>query len=225
MKFVILTSSIVLLIAFCLLSCNSVKYNSGGRSMVQSHETIAVLRPNIYLYDYGKKEKVDSMRKIEAVNLQAEIYDWLQRRRFENKLAVDIIDLDECNIRLASISELELSGMKTSEICKLLNVDALLSSNFILEKLVSWESAKAFAKLTQSDLSTNRIKVELALHESEYSDVNWSFNKDVEGSNDITYKQLVDKILSKAVKKMPYYNKQFKMTRDAKIDLSRLDVN
>ena len=225
MKFVILTSSIVLLIAFCLLSCNSVKYNSGGRSMVQSHETIAVLRPNIYLYDYGKKEKVDSMRKIEAVNLQAEIYDWLQRRRFENKLAVDIIDLDECNIRLASISELELSGMKTSEICKLLNVDALLSSNFILEKPVSWESAKAFAKLTQSDLSTNRIKVELALHESEYSDVNWSFNKDVEGSNDITYKQLVDKILSKAVKKMPYYNKQFKMTRDAKIDLSRLDVN
>ncbi len=225
MKFVILTSSIVLLIAFCLLSCNSVKYNSGGRSMVQSHETIAVLRPNIYLYDYGKKEKVDSMRKIEAVNLQAEIYDWLQRRRFENKLAVDIIDLDECNIRLASISELELSGMKTSEICKLLNVDALLSSNFILEKPVSWESAKAFAKLTQSDLSTNRIKVELALHESEYSDVNWNFNKDVEGSNDITYKQLVDKILSKAVKKMPYYNKQFKMTRDAKIDLSRLDVN
>ena len=74
--------------------------------------------------------------------------------------------------------------MQYFEICKFyfLNglVNCLLSSNFILEKRVSREPAKTFAKLTQTDLSTNRIKVELALYESESSDVNWNFNKDVE---------------------------------------------
>jgi ribosomal protein L22 len=203
-------------------SCNSVKYNSGGRSMIQSHEKIAVLQPNVLINFEGDNDEVKSLEKNDAINLQAEIYDWLQRRRFENKVAVEIMDLNESNINLASISELELSVMKTSEICNLLNVDAVLSSNFILEKPVSQESTKSFANLTQTDLSTNKIKVKLALHKSETSDVIWNFDKEVEGNNETTYKQLVDKILSKAIKKMPYYNKKFKFARDTKINLSEL---
>lgn len=190
-------------------SCAKVNYNPSGQNIAQTHQTIAILIPKVLLDYDGDNEKIDDIKSVEASNLQAELFDYLQRMKFENKLNVEILDIIDSNQKLASINALTLSVMNSNELCKLLGVDAMLTSNFTMKKPVSEELAPAFDLLSNAQLSTNTVKVTMAIHDAVSSEVIWHFNNQVNGGFGSSHKELIEKVLNKAVKKMPYYNKKF----------------
>ena len=119
-------------------------------------------------------------------------------------MVVSIQDVDETNA-LLSRSDINFENMTTNEICDILGVDGILSSNFGLSKPMSTGGAIAMAVLIGYGDSTNEVVATVSIKNCEDKSLVWKYDHKFSGGLGSSFSRLVEGLMKKASKKMPYF--------------------
>ncbi|NUN99798.1 MAG: hypothetical protein HUU01_04190 [Saprospiraceae bacterium] len=200
------TTAFLLTIAFLSSSCAKVYYSPDAWSRARSHQVIAIAPPKVSI---AARKKVDAeamkeQQKTESTNFQKEMQSWLLKRKMQNRILVEIQDVETTNAKLKKAGYFDDNPLSPNEICEALGVDGVITSNYSLSKPMSEGGAIALGILFGVFGPTNNTKVTLEIHDKETKKLLWNYNHEISGSLGSTPSQLVDNLMRSASKKMPY---------------------
>lgn len=196
---------IFLLVGILSSSCAKVFYSQDAKTLSNKHKNIAILPPSVSI---AASKKVDAaalieQQKTESVNFQNEMYSWLLKRKMQGKLAPEIQDISNTNVKLKEVGYPE-NLLSTSEYCELLGVDGIIESNYALSKPMSQGAAIAIGILFGEFGSTNEVKVSLSIKDCENKKLIFNYDHKYSGSIGSSASRLVDELMRDASQKMPY---------------------
>jgi hypothetical protein len=168
------------------------------------HQKIAILPPKVNLPPQRKvsPEALEAQSKIESSNFQSEIYQAFLRRKSKGQIFVDIQDVEETNVLLTRNFP---EGVYTNaEVCKVLGVDAVVTSQFSLSKPMSEGAAIATMVLVGFAATTNEVKVNMSIKDCSDNTMFWNYDYQYSGSVNTTVSALVDGLMRNASRKIPY---------------------
>ncbi len=193
------------LIVLCLVSCAKVYYSEDARYLAHIQHTIAILPPTVSI-SASKKVEAEALKeqqRTESYNFQQEIYAWLLKRKMKRQIIQEIQDVEKTNILLKRAGYPD-SLLTKGEICQLLGVDGIISSNFALSKPLSQGAAIATAVLFGVSGSTNEVRVSMSIHDCSKTKLIWKFDHQFSGGLGSSPSRLVDNLMAMASKSMPY---------------------
>jgi hypothetical protein len=194
-------------VAFMLQSCAKIFFTPDARYLAQNQRIIAIAPPKVSI---AAKKNVDGaalieQQETESVNFQREMYSWLLKRKMQGTISVEIQDV-ETTIALLTKAGITQGKIQTpDEMCKLLGVDGILTSNYSLSKPMSEGAAIAVGLLVGSMGATNEASVSLSIHDSGTKKMIWNYDHKLSSSLG-TPARLVDDLMRQASRKMPYFN-------------------
>jgi hypothetical protein len=195
------------LMLFCIVllsSCAKVYYSPESLTLARRHKIIAVLTPTVNLPAQKKMtlDQIKEQEKQDAVAFQQNIYSWLLDRKNDGKIKVNILDVNTTNAKLAKAT---MNGeiLSPVEMAKVLNVDAVLTSNFQLTKPMSEGAAIATTFLFGFG-TTNRAIANMELYDTSTEQSIWNFKHEMSGGILDNVDSMVDNLMRVASKKLPY---------------------
>ena len=186
-------------------SCAKIFYSPDAIPVAQSHKIIAIIPPTVSIAA-GRKtdaEAIKEQQKTESLNFQKEIYAWMLKRKMQGKLTQEILDVETTNAKLA-YAGFPGKAMTPSEICAILGVDGIISSNFGLTKPMSDGAAIALTVLGAGGATTNEVRVSLNINDCSGNKLIWNYDHKYSGGVGSSPSRLVDGLMRNASKKMPY---------------------
>jgi len=198
--------AILILLLIVGSGCAKIYYTPDAKSLAKRHQKIAILPPRVSITPRKKSDPTElvNQQKVETKNFQVEIYSWLLRRKMQNKINVEILDLETTEAKLYNMGYPGEKVQTPSELAEALGVDAVMTSTFALSKPMSEGGAIALGVILGIWPATNQVLVNLELHDKNKEKLIWSFNHKLSGSTFSTPAILVDGMMRRASKKMPY---------------------
>jgi hypothetical protein len=199
-------SIFLLVVAFMLYSCAKIFYTPDARYLTMNQKIIAIVPPNVSI---AAKMNVDGAalieeQKTESVNFQREMYSWMLKRKMQGTISVEIQDVETT---IALLTKAIVNGGKIltpDEMCNILGVDGILTSNYSLSKPMSEGAAIAVGLLVGTTGATNEATVSLSIHDSGSKKMIWNYDQKLSSSLG-TPARLVDDLMRQASRKMPYF--------------------
>ena len=208
---IIMKKSLVLLIvaAFLLQSCAKVFYTPDARTLAITQNIVAIIPPKVSI---AARKKVDGnalieQQKTESVNLQREMYSWMLKRKMQGTIFVDIQDVETTNAKLSNAGFFNGKVLTPNDMCNILGVDGILTSNYSFSKPMSEGAAIAMAVLAGWWASTNEAVASLSIHDSGTNKMIWNYDHKLSSSLS-SPARLVDELMRQASRKMPYFTSQ-----------------
>ncbi len=197
--------SVLLIFATFFSACAKIFYSPDAYQLAQNQRTIAIILPNVSIAA-NKKIDAESMKeqqKTEAVNFQLEIYSWMLKRKMQGKISQEIQEIQSTNAKLKKAGYPE-NGLTTVELCELLGVDGIMTSNFGLSKPMSEGSAIAIGLLFGAWGATNEVHVSLSINDCSNKKLIWNYDHKYSAGLGSSPASLVDGLMRHASRKMPY---------------------
>jgi hypothetical protein len=196
--------SLTVIFIFLLTSCAKIFQSPDSRLLASKQKTIAIVLPSVSIAAGRKIEAfaLIEQQKTEAINFQNEMYAWLLKRKMQSNLSQEIQDIETTNATLqrAGYPKFRLT---TEELCELLGVDGIINSNFSLSKPMSLGDA-LIETLNGNIGSTNEVHVSLSISDCTAKKLIWNYDHKNSGSFGSSPARLIDGLMRKASKKMPY---------------------
>jgi len=200
--------SLVLFIVATLLlqSCAKVFYTPDARYLANTEKIIAIVPPEVSI---AARRKVDAaalieQQKTESVNFQKEMYRWMLKRKMQGDIFVDIQDVETTNSRLFNAGFYDGKLLGPADLCNILGVDGILTSNYSLSKPLSEGAAIALAVFAGWWAPTNEAVASLSIHDSGSEKMIWNYDHRLSSSLG-SPARLVDELMRQASRKMPYF--------------------
>jgi hypothetical protein len=200
--------SIFLLVvaAFILQSCAKIFYTPDARPLAMNQKIIAIAPPKVSI---APRKNVDAaalieQQKAESVNFQREMYSWMLKRKMQGTIFVDIQDVETTIALLTKAGINESKVLTPDDMCRILGVDGILTSNYSLSKPMSEGAAIALGVIAGVWGPTNEATVSLSIHDSGTNKMIWNYDHKLSSSLS-TPAKLVDALMRQASKKMPYF--------------------
>ena len=189
-----------------LQSCARIYTSPDAGRVAGRHQVVAIIPPTVTI---APRKKVDpdairDLQKSESLNFQKEMYSWMLRRKMQERISVDVMDVETINAALRKAGYFDGEAMSPAEICALLNVDGIILSNYSLAKPMSEGAAVALGLLTGIWGSTNQVNITMDIFDGAGRKMIWNYNHIASGSAFTNANQLVDNLMRHASKKMPY---------------------
>jgi hypothetical protein len=204
----IMKKSILLLVvaAFMLQSCAKIFYAPDARSLAQNQKIIAIAPPKVSI---AARKNIDGaalieQQKTESVNFQREMYGWMLKRKMQGTISVEIQDVETTIALLTKAGVNEGKILTPNDMCQILGVDGILTSNYSLSKPMSEGAAIAVGLVAGVWGPTNQATVSLSIHDSGTKKMIWNFDHKLSSSLG-TPARLVDDLMRQASRKMPYF--------------------
>ena len=197
-----------ILLSIIYTSCASVYITKEGQAKADKHQSIAILSPKVG-FKQAKKidgEALKEAQRTSSLEIQQEIYKWMLKRKSQGKVTINIQDVEETSV-LLNRNGYTGNNLTTSEICEILDVDALLYSNFNLAQPTSQGAAIAVAALFGVGMRTNQASAALNIKDCESKGMIWNYDHEFSGGLGSSSQDLVENLMRNASKKLPYYNK------------------
>lgn len=198
-----------LLSCFTLLffSCAKVFYSADAVELAKKHQTIAIAPPTVAIAA-GRRiesEAIKEQQRTSSLNFQKEIHAWMLKRKGQGRITPEIQDIETTNARLKQAGYPD-KPIAPSEMAELLGVDGVISSNFSLSKPMSEGAAIATGILLKNAYfgPTNEVVVSVSIHDKLAKKLIWNYDHKYSGSLGSTPERLVDRLMKKLSKKMPY---------------------
>ena len=187
-----------------LSSCAKVYYSPDAERISSKHKVIAVVTPRVSMPPQKKmtNEEMIQLTINESEAFQYEMVSWLLKRKREKKINVDILD---ATTTMAKIHNATTAGkmLTPSEMADILEVDAVITSNYKLTKPMS-TGAAIVTSLLFGFGNTNQIIVSMELHDRTGKKMIWNFSHALSGGLFSSSDQLVAEVMRIASKKLPY---------------------
>lgn len=192
-----------------LTSCGPTIYKASNfESTRNAVKTVAIL-PFMVAIDSNrlpKGVKVESLKKTElqaGYNMQKAAYTWFLRRQSQYTVAIQNVDTTNALLNNTHIPFDSLSLQDKGALCRLLNVDAVISGNATSSRPASDGAAIATWLVIGGVIVTDKRTLSLYIHNSN-SDLLWKYHYHAEGGMGTTAKELNTMLMKKASKKFPY---------------------
>jgi len=190
-----------------LSGCAKIFYTSDAMPLAKAQKIVAIAPPNVSI---AARKKVDGaalieQQRTESKNFQREMYSWMLKRKMQGNITVELQDVETTNAKLANAGFYEGKLLTPGDMCKILGVDGIMTSNYSLSKPMSEGAAIAFAVLVGVWGATNEATVSLSIHDQSANKMIWNFDHKISSSMS-TPARLVDALMRQASRKMPYYN-------------------
>jgi hypothetical protein len=202
--------SLFLLIAITFLSqsCAKIFYSPDATPLARAQKVIAIAPPKVAI---AARKNIDGnalieQQKTESVNFQREMYGWMLKRKMQGTIFVDIQDVETTNAKLANAGFNNGQLPTPIEMCNILSVDGILTSNYSLSKPMSEVVAIAAALLVGFWGATNEATVSLSIHDQSANKMIWNFDHKLSSSLG-SPARLVDALMRQASREMPYFIK------------------
>ena len=197
---------LLVVIAFVLQSCAKIFYTPDARSIAQNQTIIAIAPPKVSI---AAKKNIDGtalieQQKTESVNFQREMYSWMLKRKMQGNISVDIQDVETTIALLTKAIGNEGNILTPEEMCRILGVDGILTSNYSLSKPMSEGAAIAVGLIVGTTGKTNEVSVSLSIHDSDTKKMIWNYDQKLSSSLG-TPARLIDDLMREASRKMPYF--------------------
>jgi hypothetical protein len=197
---------LLVVVAFILHSCAKIFYAPDARYLAMNQKIIAIVPPKVSI---AAKKNVDGaalieQQKTESVNFQREMYSWMLKRKMQGTITVEIQDVETTIALLTKAGVNEGKILTPYEMCKLLGVDGILTSNYSLSKPMSEGAAIAVGLIGGTTGATNEATVSLSIHDSGTKKMIWNYDQKLSSSLG-TPARLVDDLMRQASRKMPYF--------------------
>jgi len=196
-----------LILTLLLSSCAKIFYSPDARSLAHNQKIIAIIPPTVSI-SASKKVDAEAMKeqqRTESINSQKEMYSWMLKRKMQGKISQEIQEIETTNAKLKKAGYPE-TPLTTAELCEVLGVGGIMTSNYGLSKPMSDGAAVAVALLVGAWGSTNEVRVSLSISDCNNKKLIWNYDHKLSGSLGSSPSRLVDGLMRKASKKMPYMN-------------------
>lgn len=191
------------------MSCSGAKvYNSNDTlAVTSSQKKIAILPPKISMLEGKYTGRFKQSKEQESANFQKEMYAWFLKRFSQNNVSQEIQDIETTNTKLkrAGYPEKELTK---SEICAVLGVDAVISSDYVMTKPMPQGVAVVASVLLDYEGTTNEITADMNIYDKKTDKIFWNYSNKYSGGWRSSYSDIVEDLLRNASKKMPYGAKE-----------------
>lgn len=200
----ILSLSIIMIL---LSSCAKIFYSPDARELADKQKIIAIVPPKVSIPANKKieAEALKEQQRTESLNFQNEMYSWMLRRKMQGKFSQEIQEIETTNAKLKKAGYPE-TPLTTAEICGVLGVDGIMTSNYSLSKPMSDGAAVAVGLLVGVWGATNQVNVSLSITDCNKKNLIWNYDHTFSGSIGSTPSRLVDGLMRRASKKIPYKN-------------------
>lgn len=196
-------------ISLLLSSCAKVYYSPDANMLASAQSKLAILPPKVTINPSKKifGEQLESMELDQSISIQNELSAWILKRKMQGKITQEIQDVETTNARL------KLAGypnvpIEPKEMCQILGVDGIISSNFTMSKPMEIGTAIAVSILVGSAFaSTNEVITTLKITDCKGEKMIWSYDQKYSGSIGSSPSRLVDALMKNASRKMPYIQK------------------
>ena len=191
-------------------SCAKIFYTPDSRTLAHNQNIIAVAPPKVSI---AARKKVDGdalieQQKTESINFQREMYSWMLKRKMQGAVSVEIQDVETTNALLSQAGINEGRIISPTEMCQILGVDGIMTSNYSLSKPMSEGAAIAVGLLVGVWGATNEATVSLSIHDFGTKKMIWNFDHKLSSSLS-TPARLVDELMRQASRKMPYFTSAY----------------
>jgi hypothetical protein len=197
--------SVILLIGVALMlqSCAKIFYTPDARSLAGNQNIIAIAPPKVSI---AARKKIDAdalieQQKTESINFQREMYSWMLKRKMQGAVSVEIQDVETTNALLNQAGINEGKILSPTDMCQILGVDGIMTSNYSLSKPMSEGAAIAVGLLVGVWGATNEATVSLSIHDFGTKKMIWNFDHKLSSSLS-TPARLVDALMRQASRKM-----------------------
>jgi hypothetical protein len=197
--------SLIALVVLLFSSCAKVFYSTDAYTLARNQGDFAIVPPIVSIETKSKfdADAMKEQQKTESFNFQNEMYSWMLKRKMQGKIKQEIQVIETTNAILcrAGYPEIPLSN---AELCDLLEVDGILTSNYSLSKPMSEGAAIAAILLIGMWGNTNEVQVSLSLNDCRNTKLIWNYNHKYSGGVGSSTTRLVDELMRDASEKMPY---------------------
>jgi hypothetical protein len=178
--------------------------------LAQNQKIIAIAPPRVSI---AARKNIDGnalieQQKTESVNFQREMYSWILKRKMQGSVAVEIQDVETTIALLNKAGINEGKTLTPMDMCQILGVDGIMTSNYSLTKPMSEGAAIAVGVLVGVWGPTNEATVSLSIHDYGTNKMIWNFDHKLSSSLG-TPAKLVDALMRQASIKMPYFTKSY----------------
>jgi len=199
--------TLIVLVAVLFSSCAKIFYSPDAYALAHNQKVIAIIPPSVSIA--AKKnvgaEAMKEQQNTESINIQKEMYSWMLQRKMQGKISQEIQEVVTTNALLKKAGYPE-KPLTTAELCEVLGVDGIMTSNFGLSKPMSDGAAIAEAILSDSRSSTNEVHASLSINDYKNNKLIWNYDYKSSGSLGSSTSKLVDDLMREASLKMPYMN-------------------
>jgi hypothetical protein len=200
--------SLFILIAVTVLvqSCAKIFYTPDAIPLARAERVIAIVPPKVAI---AARKNIDGIalreqQQAESLNFQREMYSWILRRKMQGRIFVELQDVETTNAILADAGFDGANPLTPTEICNILGVDGIITSNYSLSKPMSDGAAIATALLLDFWGPTNEATVSLSIHDQVADKMIWNYNHKLASSLG-SPARLVDDLMRQASREMPYF--------------------
>ncbi len=215
-----LCTVIFLLTVLSLIGCAQKYLSSSARQLVGVHRVIAVVPPTSNPYPEAGENTMG-----QSINLQQRLYSWLMSRKVKNQLSVDVLRVRETNDLLEEAGYFAGKELSPRQICDLLGVDAILTSQYSARQKISGAESSVLglagtvvgaaggAIILPSNPPTGSVSSVLELYDGRTGEMFWSYGEKVSvytGGTPYdtrTSSESIDQIMSAASRNMPYFKR------------------
>jgi hypothetical protein len=205
MKRIIKNLTLVSITILILSACANIYQTPDAIPLAKTHRTIAILPPTISIAA-GKKTDVEAIKeqqKTESLNFQKEMYAWMLKRKMQGKIYQEILDIETTNSKLLKAGY-PSNPLTPAELCSILNVEGVISSNYAMSKPMSDGAAIALLILTGGGGATNEVRASISINDCNNKKLIWNYEHKYSGGIGSSPAKLVEGLMRNASKKMPY---------------------
>lgn len=182
--------------------------NQHFKELSEDHKVLAIT-PFLALLELEdqnlSKEAINSLENQEGKAVQNALENYFLRRKEKKKFIVDFQDIKNTNAILAKngITIDNIDIYTTQELCKILNVDGIISGNLRLNTLIS-ESIPdvSFFSVITGESNFGRIAVKIS--DGDTGKLLWKYEKTITRKSGKNTNSIIEGMMKGAARKFPY---------------------
>ena len=161
---------------------------------------------NLELKKAVDQDELDVLAQKEGYAVQNALETYFSRRKKRKKFNVDFQNIANTNAILAqnNITYENIDTYTTKELCKILEVDGIISGNLNLNILLSEGVPTDFSILDYFSGNANYGRIGVKISDGETGKLLWKYENEISKKTGKNTNELIDKMMKTASRKFPY---------------------
>ncbi|NDV44449.1 hypothetical protein [Flagellimonas sediminis] len=210
---------VFVLLASALVSAQKNIYeNTKFDELTEDHNILAIIPfiAHLELKQTVNHDELKVLAKKEGYAVQNALETYFARRKKRKKFNVDFQNIHNTNAILAQngIDYNNIDTYTTQELCKILEVDGIISGNLNLNILLSEGVPTDFSFMDYFSGDANYGRIGLKISDGNTGKLLWKYENGITKKTGKNTNELIDKMMRTASRKFPYDKEKKKKNKD-----------
>ncbi|MFD0860931.1 hypothetical protein ACFQ1M_01820 [Sungkyunkwania multivorans] len=174
----------------------------------KDHKELAIIPflTTLQLDEKLSEEKLEEMENKESYTVQNALESYFLKRKKRKKFTVEFQNIEDTNtiLKRNNITLQNLDTYTTQELCKILDVDGLISGNLLLSTIISEDIDDSFDIVSIFRGKSNFGRISIKVSDGSTGKLLWKYAKTINRKSGRNTFAIVEAMMRKASRKFPY---------------------